>query len=43
MNDMDNSIAFLGPIGSYTHKAAMFFAGELGIEDAVLVECTSFF
>ncbi len=42
MNDMDNSIAFLGPIGSYTHKAAMFFAGELDIEDAVLVECTSF-
>lgn len=42
MNDMDNSIAFLGPIGSYTHKAAMFFAGELGIEDAVLIECTSF-
>lgn len=42
MNDIDNSIAFLGPVGSYTHKAAMFFAEELGIEDLQLVECTSF-
>lgn len=42
MNDTNSSIAFLGPIGSYTHKAAMFFADELGIDDATLVECTSF-
>lgn len=42
MSDIDNSIAFLGPMGTYTHKAAMFFADKLCIEEPIYVECTTF-
>lgn len=36
------SIAFLGPFGTYSHEAALFFATELGHADAELFECTTF-
>lgn len=42
MNDIANSIAFLGPVGTYTHEAALVFAERLGIDEPDLVECTSF-
>ncbi|MCI8366637.1 MAG: prephenate dehydratase [Eggerthellaceae bacterium] len=42
MADQNNSIAFLGPFGTYTHEAALFFAEKLGIENPDLVACTSF-
>ena len=38
----DNSIAFLGPAGTYSNEAALRFAARLGIEEPRLVECTSF-
>lgn len=38
----ENSIAFLGPAGTYCNEAALRFAARLGIDDPVLVECTSF-
>ena len=42
MSELENSIAYLGPVGSYTHEAALFFANSLGIDEPVLVECVSF-
>lgn len=38
----ENSIAFLGPTGTYCNEAALRFAKRLGIETPELVECTSF-
>lgn len=42
MSDFSSSIAFLGPLGTYTHEAALFFAEKLGIADPEFVPCTSF-
>lgn len=42
MADIENSFAFLGPFGTYTHEATLFFAKAMGIEDPELVECVSF-
>ena len=36
------SIAFLGPIGTYTDEAARSFAARLGFDDPEMVECVSF-
>ncbi|WP_296009468.1 prephenate dehydratase [uncultured Adlercreutzia sp.] len=38
----DNSIAFLGPVGTYCNEAALRFAARLGIQEPELVECGSF-
>lgn len=38
----DQSIAFLGPVGTYTHEAVLAFARELGLAEPELVECVSF-
>lgn len=38
----ENSIAFLGPIGTYCNEAALRFAERLGIDEPDLVECSSF-
>ena len=42
MATTDQSIAFLGPIGTYTHEAVLYFADQLGLDDPELVECVSF-
>lgn len=42
MTDGQTAIAFLGPKGTYTHEAALYFAEKLNIDNAELVECTSF-
>lgn len=42
MSNIDHTIAFLGPLGTYTHEAALSFAERLGFPDADLLECTSF-
>ncbi|MEG0757355.1 MAG: prephenate dehydratase [Raoultibacter sp.] len=36
------SIAYLGPIGTYTHEAALAFAERLGLDNPTLVEFASF-
>lgn len=36
------SIAYLGPVGTYTHEAALAFAERLGLDNPVLVEFSSF-
>lgn len=42
MTDVDRSIAFLAPAGTYSEEAARFFAEKLGIDEPKLVECASF-
>ena len=42
MGNIENTIAFLGPVGTYTHDAARSFASRLGIEEPNMLECTSF-
>ena len=42
MANADRSIAFLGPVGTYTHEAVLHFAEKLGLDDPELVECVSF-
>lgn len=39
---IENTIAFLGPAGTYCNEAALRFARRLGIEEPALVECNSF-
>lgn len=38
----ENSFAFLGPAGTYTHEAVLAFAAKMGIDNPELVECSSF-
>lgn len=42
MSNISSSIAFLGPLGTYTHEAALFFAEKLGIAEPELIGCASF-
>lgn len=42
MSNIENTIAFLGPVGTYTHEAALSFAEKLDIDQPDLLECTSF-
>lgn len=42
MASFDNTIAYLGPLGTYTHEAAIFFAKKLGIEEPEYLELASF-
>lgn len=42
MSESMISIAFLGPFGTYSHEAALYFAEQLGQPEAELFECTSF-
>ncbi len=42
MSELNETIAFLGPRGTYTHEAADVFAASLGIDNPELIECTSF-
>lgn len=42
MAENSTSIAFLGPLGTYTHEAALFFAKRMGIDEPQLVACASF-
>ena len=36
------TIAYLGPVGTYSHEAARLFAKRMGCEDVELIECPSF-
>ena len=40
--DINRTLAYLGPVGTYTHEAARTFADLLGIADPVFLECASF-
>lgn len=42
MTDLNISIAYLGPEGTYCNEAALAFAQKLGVPDAELVPCGSF-
>lgn len=42
MSALESSIAFLGPLGTYSHEAALSFAGKLECPDAELFPCASF-
>lgn len=42
MSDMNTMIAFLGPVGTYTHESAVFFSKALGLDNAGYLECSSF-
>lgn len=42
MTDIENSIAFLAPAGTYSEEAARFFAEKLGLAAPVFVECATF-
>ena len=42
MTNIENTIAFLGPVGTYTHEAARSFADRLGLCEPAMLECTSF-
>ena len=33
--DINRTLAYLGPLGTYTHEAARAFAGHLGIADPI--------
>ena len=37
-----HALAYLGPLGTYTHEAARAFAARLGIADPEFIECSSF-
>ncbi len=41
-SESECKIAFLGPVGTYTHEAAIFFAKSLGIENPEYLDCVSF-
>lgn len=41
-NIAEASFAYLGPVGTYTHIAAEFFAKALGVENPEMIECVSF-
>jgi prephenate dehydratase len=42
MSDKKTTIAYLGPLGTYTHEAALKFADALGEPDPELIAFTSF-
>ncbi len=42
MSTIDQTIAYLGPAGTYTHEAALSFADSLHIDEPELLECASF-
>lgn len=42
MASFDNTIAYLGPLGTYTYEAATFFAEKLGIESPEFLELSNF-
>lgn len=42
MSRIENTIAFLGPVGTYTHEAARSFAERLGLDEPDMLECASF-
>ena len=36
------TIAYLGPVGTYSHEAARLFAKRMNCEEIELIECPSF-
>ena len=39
---IERTLAYLGPLGTYTHEAARAFAERLGLDDPIYLECASF-